>query len=127
MLSTFSSLLAFSIIGTTILRITLGIVLLILAWRTLKAAKTLSKHTGTQIFPIAIGMVETVISIFFLIGFYTQIIAITSFVLFIFLALTRRHFASTAIESRLFYSLLALVSITLIFLGPGLFAIDLPL
>lgn len=127
MLNIFWQFLAFSMIGATILRLAVATSLLILGYKTFKAAKTLKKHTGGQTFPKVIGTIEFISGLFILIGLWTQVFALIASVTAIILFLIRRHYAATAIESRQFYLLLSLASLSILFFGAGIFAIDVPI
>lgn len=127
MLSTFWQLLAVPMIGSTILRLTIAIIAIVLGYRTFKAAKILASHTGKHKLPFAVGVVEIICGVFLLFGFLTQVFALILCLTSLSLFFTRRHYAATAIESRMFYVLLALSSLTILFYGAGIIAIDLPL
>jgi uncharacterized membrane protein YphA (DoxX/SURF4 family) len=66
----------------------------------------------------------------FLVGLATQVVAAVGFVVALFAAETKQfhlHYERYVPESFTFYFLLALVSLSLVFLGPGPYAFDLPL
>lgn len=77
-----------------------------------------------------LGAIITAVGGAFLAGIFVQVAGATGFVLAIFaivLKHTAREEARRVVESQIFYLLLGLVSLSLVFLGPGPWAIDLPL
>ena len=66
-------------------------------------------------------------SIFLIIGLYTQTAAFAGFILLILDYFLDRKSASLSWEQIMLRKLMAIVLISLLFTGPGFFAIDLPL
>jgi uncharacterized membrane protein YphA (DoxX/SURF4 family) len=128
MLSMFPTLLAYPMIGATILRIAVAIAVLILGRKTLLAAKSLQKSgVGTQSIAKAVSIVEILIGLFILIGLWTQVAALLLALLSGILYFTRTRHSAFAIESSLLYIFLALSSLSILFFGAGIIAIDLSL
>ncbi len=107
-LSLFPTLLDFALLGPVILRLAITIVFFIQSKTNLKQNR--KAEAGLQ----------TIIGVLLLIGLYTQGAALAGLVLII------RDFKKKQINSQLFILLLAIL-LSLLFLGPGLWAFDLPL
>lgn len=124
----FPTLLAYPMIGATILRIAIAIAVLMLGRRTLLAAKSLQKSgVGTQNVAKIIAIVEILIGLFFFIGLWTQVAALLLALLSGMLYFTRTRHSAFAIESGLLYLFLAFCSLSILFFGAGIFAFDLSL
>ena len=78
---------------------------------------------AAYVFPIA----ELVIAGFLLVGAYTQIAALLIIIMSLKLIIVRPWFAHPSIPSRLFYTLLFAVALSLFITGAGAFAFDLPI
>ena len=134
MLSVFPSLFTLSLLGPTILRLTVGLFFVNFGWlkltteREKKAAffETIGLKPG-RVFVIFFGFVELVGGLFLVAGFLTQVAALV-FIIILIGTIVAKHKQPESLsnESR-FYLLLLVAALTLLFTGAGLFAVDLPL
>lgn len=114
-LSLFPQLLSFSLIAPFLLRLVIGIYGLVAGWS--RYHKTY-KWTSVLYF---------VISTFLILGLYTQGAALAGFILVIFDYFVDAKTIPMTMEQKMFRKLCAIILLSLIFTGPGFFAIDLPL
>lgn len=133
--SLFPHLFDYSFLAIGVLRITLGLIFLWFAY--IKIFKERAdylvifeklKMRPTKIFlNIAIG-VELLVGISLVAGYYSQIAELVGGSLMALVALIKWHRPSLLPHNTAaFYFLLSVVSLTLLFIGPGVFAFDLPL
>jgi uncharacterized membrane protein YphA (DoxX/SURF4 family) len=134
MLSIFPELLTFSYVGVTIVRVTIGLVLLYIGLMTTGIKKTtyknnfkIKEYPFSNIIPMVFGFIEIVTGLFLIAGFLTQLMAIIAIYLFLNLIFIEKHIGRVFDYSNLFYISLILISVAILFLGPGIFAFDLPL
>ena len=134
MLNTSPNLLTFSLLAPVILRVVLGLIFINLGYVELTSEKkrwvaffeTVHLKPAT-IFVILMGLIEIIGGFFLIAGFLTQITAL------IFSIITFGEFYAEYREETLlkrdliFYLLIFAISLSLLFSGAGLFAIDLPL
>ncbi len=119
MLSIFPSLLVFEIFSPLLLRLTLGIIFIYWAYKRFRS------HNERN--DIALGSLELVIGILFVIGLYTQIAALISFIIFLtylIYKIKNRQFLTDGVN---YYLILLIISISILLTGPGIWAFDLPL
>lgn len=135
MLSVFPQLFDYSFLAITVLRITLGVIFIFFAYgklfreRSMRIAffDKLSLRPAIVFFSIVTGL-ELIAGIFLTIGLFTQIMAMITGTLMVLATLIKwRRPDVLPYNTAEFYILLALVSYSLVFLGPGSFAFDLPL
>ncbi|KKU59147.1 MAG: DoxX family protein [Parcubacteria group bacterium GW2011_GWA2_47_12] len=135
MLSVFPSLLAFGLLAPLLLRLALGLVFVNFGWHKLargRADKTaffesLGWKPG-EYFAFGFGVVELVVGVMLIVGIYTQIAAFVAALISLGALALKRRTTSCGIEStRGFLALLFIISLSLLVLGAGLFAFDLPL
>jgi uncharacterized membrane protein YphA (DoxX/SURF4 family) len=107
-LSLFPSLFAYSLIGTMLLRITLGVIFVVRG-----NARRKSGNQG--------GWVELAGGVLLLVGLWTQAAALILGLLSLYRS------KKTSGDARMLLVLLAVVSLALVLLGPGMPAVDLPL
>jgi uncharacterized membrane protein YphA (DoxX/SURF4 family) len=122
MLSIFPSLLSFEGFAPLIIRIVVGITLAWFGYQKIKGRGT-SSGSNTTIY----GVIEIIVSIFLIIGLFTQVAAmINALILIIKLGfkINQKAFLTNGIN---YYLLLLAMAISLIFTGPGFLAFDLPL
>lgn len=114
MLSIFPSLLSYPLLAYFVLRIVLAINIAYIGWqRKNKEYKSLS-------------ILEFIVSIFILIGLFTQVAVLFSIgVIFLEYYLESKN--NQSVESKMVKYLIITISISLIFLGPGILAFDMPL
>lgn len=130
MLNLFPELLNWSFFAPLVLRITLGVVILFSARELWKkgASDHLRSHKneGRLAYSIMSGLLLA-LSVLLIIGLYVQIGAAISFSLSIITLYLKKKQSPDAPESALFYVLAGSIALSLITLGAGAFAIDLPL
>jgi uncharacterized membrane protein YphA (DoxX/SURF4 family) len=81
----------------------------------------------SKIIPLVFGIVEIITGIFLISGFLTQLMAVIAIYIFINLIFIEKHVGRVFDYPNIFYFSMILVSVSILFLGPGLFAFDLPL
>lgn len=122
MLSLFPSLLTYQQVGPLLIRLIVGITLLYFGYE-----KVMHKGTSSGSNDRTYGVVEMFISIFLIIGLFTQLAALLNAVILVIklgFKIRDGKFLSDGIN---YYILLLVMAISLIFTGPGFFAFDLPL
>ena len=120
MLTPFPSLLSWSLISPLIIRITLGIVL---AYWGYKALRDSAGTPGKK----AIGIVDVVVGLMCIIGFFTQIaamIAALGLIVRIIERIKNRAFITVGIN---YYLIVLVLALSLIVTGAGIWAFDLGL
>lgn len=134
MLSIFPGLLPYGLLSATIIRITIGLVILIFGILTLFSKREkISKKLMSRGYPLAnfipwpVGIVQCITGGFLIIGFLTQVAAIVVAYLFIDLMLIDKGGEKIFKQGNLFYIVMILISLSLLFSGAGAFAVDLPL
>lgn len=133
-LNTFPDLLTFSNLSPFILRVVIGIIIVNLgflkmgkeqsAWQTL--FETINIHPA-RIFVKILSYIEIIGGIMLIIGSYTQLVAIVFATLFFCEAVLEYKESNLERRNLTFYILMFTISLSLIFLGAGAFALDLPL
>lgn len=133
-LNTFPDLLTFSMLSPFILRVVLGLIAINLgllklgkekvAWQEL--FETINIHP-VNFFVKFLAVVEIIGGLLLVVGAYIQITAIVFAILFFIEAVL--DYRESELEERdlTFYILVFAISLSLIFLGAGAFALDLPL
>lgn len=133
MLSIFPELLNYSIWGIFIIRLVISFTLFYLAGELIfkkqkEITQKISSETGNSSFKHVwikgnlwfLSLTSFLVAGFLVIGFLTQISAIiAAYLLFNLMYVDR--------EQKFFYIVLAIISLTLLFFGPGPWSIDLPL
>lgn len=134
MLSIFPGLLPYGLLSATIIRITVGLVILLFGTLTLfYHREKISKKLLSRGYPLAnfipwpVGIVQILTGGFLIIGFLTQASAIVVAYLFIDLMLIDTGKEKIFKQGNLFYVAMILISLSLLFSGAGAFAVDLPL
>jgi putative oxidoreductase len=133
-LNTFPDLLTFSMLSPFILRVVLGIIVINLgllklgkekiAWQ--KLFETINL-VPPRIFVKILAFIELIGGIILVMGAYTQLTAIILSVLFFCEAVLEYREPSLERRNLTFYILIFTISLSLVFLGAGAFAFDLPL
>jgi uncharacterized membrane protein YphA (DoxX/SURF4 family) len=134
MTNPFPAILTFSLLAPTLLRITLGIFIIMLGKSKLrkpnKGIAGFFESLGfrpTAYYIKVLAIVEIVMGVALFVGFLTQIAAlVVAVITFVSLLITIRH-PETELEKASLYTLFFMISISLVFTGAGLLAIDLPL
>lgn len=134
MLNTFPELLSFILISPMILRAVIGVLIIIVGYKTLVSKKNefhqMFKELGypfAHVFTWFFGIVEVLTGGFLFIGFYTQIFALISIFVSLNLIYFEKQRPNLVPFSISTYILIGLISFTLLFSGAGFFAVDLPL
>ncbi len=138
MLSIFPELLSFELLGITILRVLVGLVLAYIGLITLGAKRMhfvteLQVHDYMRSFnfhrviPWIFGLVELITGGFLIVGFLTQVMAMISAYLFFNMHLIERYIGKVLNYPTIFNIVMIVVSLTLVVFGAGAFAIDMPL
>lgn len=120
MLSLFPSLLSWSQLSPTLIRIVLGAVLLYQSYHELRSGKV---STTTK----AVGVIEALSGILLFIGLWTQLAAlviVVDLIIRLILKAKSRAFLTDGVN---YYLLLLVLAVSLIFTGAGLWGFDLPL
>ena len=133
-LNTFPDLLTFSMFSPLILRIVLGIIIINLgilklgkekiAWQEL--FETINIHPAKAFVKI-LSAIEIIGGLMLVAGAYTQLVSMVFAVLFFCEAILEYRESSLEKRNFTFYVLVFSISLSLIFLGAGAIAIDLPL
>lgn len=126
MLSLFPDLLDWSWYVPLVFRIFLGVYCCYIGWRFMwKEGR--SGQERDRFAWISFGILLVVFGTMFVFGLYTQALGSSGFVFSIFALLLRWKKFPQMPESFQFYLLIGLVSLSLVFLGAGPYAFDLPL
>lgn len=125
MFSVWPELFAYQMIGVTLLRVVAGYLFLVLGARSIQGllrAPTLS--CNERVAGVAHGTVQIIVGGLFVAGFCMQPAALVGALIATLPTLT--HHTMKVCEQHL-HLVLFVLSLSLIFLGPGLFAFDIPL
>ena len=133
--STFPSLLDFSFLATTVLRVTLGFIFIWFAYskffKERHARIAFFEKLGlrpARVYFYTINSLEGLAGVLLVVGAYTQIAAIITGVLMTLAVVIKwRKPSALPYNTIEFYILLAVVSFMLVFFGAGALAFDLPL
>jgi uncharacterized membrane protein YphA (DoxX/SURF4 family) len=133
-LNTFPNLLTFGQLSPFFLRVVLGLIVIDLgvlklgkehvAWRELFETINLRP---SRFFVKLLAYIELIGGFMLIIGSYTQLVAIVFSILFLCEAILEYREPTLEKRDLTFYVLVFTISLSLIFLGAGAFAIDLPL
>lgn len=132
MLSIFPQFLFLYLLGIFIIRITVGLTCLYLSYQFLfPKRKILIKKINEKKTPLSsiyiwtFGITFILASLFMTVGFVTQV---TSLVLsYLLLNLIFVDKEKVLGQTKLFYIMISVISLSFLFLGAGLFAVDLPI
>ncbi|PIT90840.1 hypothetical protein COU17_03545 [Candidatus Kaiserbacteria bacterium CG10_big_fil_rev_8_21_14_0_10_49_17] len=134
MLSVFPELFILSFFVPFILRVVLGVFFFLEGWSFFKERKDAFRKELPEKFgtlrtwaPLSVGAVEIGIGLFLIAGFLTQVAALLGLIAAVKFLVFRKAFPTLAPHTRLTYALLSTMLLSLLILGPGAFAIDLPL
>lgn len=133
--SLFPQLLDFQMLGIFALRVTLGLIFIYFWYEkvTHQRAERIEFFEKLGLRPAKVyfsivSSVEGIAGILLVVGLYVQGVAIVTGVLMLLATLIKWRKPSALPRNTIeFYIILAVVSFSLLFLGPGAFAIDLPL
>lgn len=122
MLSMIPSLLTYQQAGPLVIRLVLGITLLEFGWRKVRG-KGDSSGSNSAVY----GGIEMFISIFLIIGLFTQIAALLNIIILIIKLGFKARQGLLLSDGINYYILLLAMAVSLMFTGPGFYAFDLPL
>lgn len=133
MLSLLPQLFAFKLFAITLLRIVAGCYVLFIAWQTADRRAEISRarvpllgHAPQWLVWLA-AMIYAIVGGLLVIGAWTQIAAIVAAAGALKLAILSRRTHPWSPLSGHAYALLFVITLSLVFLGPGILAFDLPL
>lgn len=118
-LTFFPILLDYSMISPLILRVVLGVTLAYFGYQKIKGAGQ-SSGSNSRVY----GYLEVVVGIFLIIGLFTQASALINagiLIIKIFFKITERKFLTDGVN---YYILLLAIALSLLFVGPGYWAVD---
>jgi len=125
--SLFPDLFSLAILATAILRIVAGVYFLVLGVQFFTQVRNnIRLTTYARVYGLVLSGMQVLVGILLVIGLYTQGAALAA----ILVSLLVRNVATRLGVTRIPYStytLLAVITFCLLFLGPGAFAVDLPL
>ena len=133
MLNPFPELLVLSFFAPLFLRVALGLVLFLTSFHQLidkhealsiRFNEIWPKH-GTKIV-WSVGVIEVVVGLSFVAGFYTQIAAIVGILFSLFVIFSKKY-KQVMHRDISFYILMLAISLSLLVTGAGIFAFDIPL
>ena len=122
MLSLFPSLLTYGQVGPLLIRLIVGITLLYFGYK-----KLMNKGTSSGSNAKGYGAVEILISIFLIIGLFTQLAALLNAIILVIKLGFKARDKAFLTDGINYYILLLVMAVSLIFTGTGFFAFDLPL
>lgn len=133
MLNVFPTLLSFALLAPVILRITLGIIFIYISYFIIyKNGGDFLAYYKKNKYPVPgamtwfLSILTSLTALFLILGFLTQVVAIISIYILISLYLSDKDVKAFEFSNS-FYILAGVVALSLLFLGAGAFAIDLPL
>lgn len=118
-LSIFPDLLTFGLVAPTLLRITVGLVGILVGWTIFKNSEKIEMKSASLLYFVT--------GIFIFIGMYTQIFAIIGLLLVFIKKYIDKKNSTTESENKLAKILVTVILLSLLFTGPGFLAIDYPL
>lgn len=132
--SLFPELFDFSFLATGVLRVTLGIIFILIWYKGITLYRTERIHffekLGLQpakIFFIITSTLECVSGALLIIGLWTQGVALVMGLFMLLVSFIKKHNPSVLPKNTIeFYVILSVVSFALVFLSAGAFAVDLP-
>lgn len=133
--SLFPSFLDYQLLGVFIVRVTLGFIIINFAYKNIFSERLERteifeklKIRPAKVFFWIVTAAEFIGGVGLLVGFYTQLVGIVVGFFMVFVALIKHHHPNVLPKNTVeFYVILAVVSFSFLFLGPGVFAIDLPM
>ena len=122
MLSIFPSLLSYQELSPFLIRLVLGITLAYFGYRKIKGR---GQSSGSN--SVLYGAVEILVSIFILIGLYTQLAALINVIILVIKLAFKARNKQLLTDGINYYILLLVMAISLMVTGAGWWAFDLPL
>lgn len=135
MLNTFPELLNYSILAPTLIRFVLGFVLITVGLEILKPSKRylFSAYFSSRSYPLAdllpwkFGIIQIILGLFFIFGFFTQIASLITLYILFWLLLIENREEKILPHTSTFYLIMFVMALSLLLTGAGAFAVDLPL
>jgi len=127
MLSLFPDLLDWSFYVPLLFRVFLGLYILGTGYRLFKKSMSPTEKDGDELSWGIFGTLLVLLAGSLIVGLFIQVAGAITFVVSILACYAKYRNIKDADESTAFYLLFALVGLSLVFLGPGPFAFDLPL
>lgn len=134
MLSIFPDLLTFGLVAPFLLRLALGFTFLGFGWGKLTREREEKSRFFEEInlkpgkvYALAFGLAELVGAILLIVGLFTQIVAIVFALISLGSFFIKSRRPNVLSSSKEFLAILFIISLSLLFSGPGFFAFDLPL
>lgn len=119
MLSLFPSLFTYELVAPLLLRLTLGAILIFWSYGKLKERRSVRANT--------ISIIEGIAGILLVIGLFTQLAALAAAIILIVYLFKKFKAKSLFTDGVNYYFVLLIISLSVLVLGPGIFAFDLPL
>jgi putative oxidoreductase len=134
MLNTFPLLLSYSFFSPLILRLAIGIIFISYGYVKLTSnrAKEISFFESIGFKPgkyyaFGFGVVEALIGLMLIVGLYTQIAALIAFIISLLCVIAKNKYPEKFPNQAKYYTLLLVISLSLMLSGAGPFAFDIPL
>lgn len=134
MLNTFPELLNYAMLGPTLLRLVLAFTLITIGIDTIRNKRALfvayfagKEYPMANILPWKFAIVEIILGVFFLFGFFTQITALISVYVLFSLFYIENRAERILPHTSFFYVVMIVIALSLLLTGAGAFAVDLPL
>jgi uncharacterized membrane protein YphA (DoxX/SURF4 family) len=127
MLSIFPTLFTYSLVVPLVFRIVIGLVFLTLGYKSIKSGLVSPSLSTNPIVSKIVIAVEIAGGILLIIGLWTQIVAMILSALSLLGVLKKNPEGAAVVIPKEVLALLLLITASLIFLGPGFYAFDLPL
>lgn len=124
MLSVWPELFTYQLVAVSLLRITASYLFLLMGIRLITTVRHASIATRRRFFMYGYALLQTTIGALLCVGVFTQVVAL--FGALLVLISSKSHTRGTGCEQHL-NLLLFVICISILFLGPGLFAVDVPL
>ena len=132
MLSLFPQILFLAPFSATFLRIAAGLVFLYLAYfhfnnRRACAQELSALIGGASVIMYIYSLIELAVALALILGAWTQLAALVGFVISLKMLMFRKSLKELKPLSQLSYALLAIICLSVVITGAGVFAFDLPL
>ena len=119
MLSLFPVLLSYEMLAPFVLRVTLGAVFIVWAYAHLKSREHKKKT--------ALGVLDAIVGLLLIIGLYTQLAALVAVIMLLIGLIMKAKKKTLFSDGINYYFILLVIAFSLVVLGAGAFAFDLPL
>jgi uncharacterized membrane protein YphA (DoxX/SURF4 family) len=133
MLNIFPDLLSFALLAPFILRLTVGITFMYISFFVIYNNRiNFFEYYKKHHYPLPIvltwffGILNLIVGLFLVVGFLTQVVVLIAIYLLVSLYLCDQEIKTFEFQKS-FYILLGIVCLSLLFLGAGAFAVDIPL